>query len=582
MHDLKGGSRWLSILTTIVAALSLSSIAVAATTKPQSIIRYESIHHPVKGKYGMVVSQREIASRIGADVLERGGNAVDAAVAVGFALAVALPRAGNIGGGGFMLLHIDGETTSIDFREKAPAAAYTELFLDEQGDVDEDLHRFSHRSAGVPGTVAGLAYALNKFGTMSLSELVEPAIKLAEEGIVYDYDIASAIALREGILRRYTHTEKTFFRSDGSQYKPGDVFRQKELADTLRKIASNGADAFYKGEIAELITGEMRRGNGLITMADMAGYAPVEREPVRGTYNGYKIVSMPPPSSGGAHIVQMLNILDQFPLEQYGSNSSKTLHIMAEAMRLAYADRSKHMGDPDFYPVPVDWLISREYALELAKKIDPESATPSDSIAPGQAPVYESPDTTHFSVVDKNGNAVATTYTLNFSFGSGITVPGAGFLLNNEMADFSAKPGVPDAFGLLGGKANSVEAGKRPLSAMTPTMVLKDKQPVLVTGSPGGSRIINAVLQHIVNVLEHNMNVAEANHAPRIHHQWYPDVLYVEKGINPDAIRILKGLGHQVEQSGTMGSVQAIAYDGENYYGSADPRRPGAGAVPVN
>lgn len=576
------GCFWLTVAT--LPGLSQAQQAGATPPASHSIIRYESIHHPVIGRRGMVVSQREIASRIGADILRRGGNAIDAAVGVGFALAVALPRAGNIGGGGFMLIHLadTSRTIAIDFRETAPAAAYERVFLDDDGNVDEDERRFGHRSVGVPGTVAGLAHALKKYGTLSLRDVLDPAIELASSGIVYDYDIASAIATRDQVLRRHPHTESTFFRADGAPHEAGDVFVQPELAKTLQRIASFGPREFYSGDTAQLIVDEMRRGGGLMTLDDLAAYAPVEREPVRGSYAGYEIVSMPPPSSGGVHILQILNVLEHFPLKDMGANSARALHITAEAMKLAYADRSKHLGDPGFYPVPVDWLTSKEYGRELAAQIVPAKARPSDEIAPGIEPIYESEDTTHFSVTDSEGNAVSTTYTLNFSFGSGITVPGAGFLLNNEMADFSAKPGVPDAFGLLGGEANAVAPGKRPLSAMTPTIVLKDGRPALVTGSPGGSRIITAVLQHIVNTMVHGMNVAEANHTARIHHQWYPDTLFYEAGISPDTIELLRSWGHQVELSGTMGSVQALSWDGKRYRGAADPRRPEAGAIAVN
>ncbi len=509
---------------------------------------------------------------------------MDAAVGVGFALAVTLPRAGNLGGGGFMLVHeaATGKTVSIDFRETAPAAAWRDVYLNDEGEVDEPARRTSLRASGVPGTVAGLAHALENYGTLSINQVLQPAIDLAKNGIIYDYDLASAIKSREARLRRHPHTVKTFFRPDGSTYEPGDLFLQPELAKTLTLIAEQGESAFYQGKIARQIVAEMERGQGLITLADLAAYEPVEREPIRGTFESYDILSMPPPSSGGIHLVQILNVLENFDIATMGSNSADSLHVLTETMKRAYADRSKHLGDPDFYSVPVGWLTSKHYAKEIAAQIDMKRARPSSEIAPGSKPRYESEDTTHYSVIDRHGNAVSTTYTLNFSFGSGITVPGAGFLLNNEMADFSAKPGVPDAFGLLGGEANSIEAGKRPLSAMTPTIVLKEGKPVLVTGSPGGSRIITSVTQHVVNILAHDMNVAEANHTPRIHHQWYPDVLLYEEGINPDTLNILKSRGHEVKKSGTMGSIQAIYWDGTQYQGSADPRRPGAGVASYN
>ncbi len=547
------------------------------------ILRYDSLVHPVSGADGMVVSQRRLASEIGAEILADGGNAVDAAVAVGFALAVTLPRAGNLGGGGFMIVHsADGVTsTAIDFREMAPAAAHRDVYLTRDGEVDRDSIRSSHRAAGVPGTVAGLIHALDNYGSLPLARVIEPAHELAAQGFALDYDTVSAIVTRQQRLRRQSYAESLFFRPDKTPYAPGESLRQPDLARSLREIADRGADAFYRGRIARLIVAEMERAGGWITLEDLDNYKAVEREPVRGSYKGFEIVSMPPPSSGGVHLVQILNVLERFPLDDYGHNSAATLHVMAEAMKYAYADRSEHLGDPDFYPVPIAWLTSKAYAAQIAGRIRPGRATASTDIAPGRAPPVESTDTTHFSVFDSSGMAVATTYTLNFSFGSGIAVPGAGFLLNNEMADFSAKPGVPNAFGLLGNEANAVAAGKRPLSAMTPTVVLRDGKPYMVTGSPGGSRIITAVLQNVVNVIEFEMNVALANHAPRIHHQWFPDVLRYERGVSPDSLSLLESFGHRLEVTGTMGSVQGIVYDGETFHGSADPRRPGAGAVAV-
>lgn len=549
----------------------------------QAILRYDSIHHPVVGYEGMVVSQRKVSSKVGAEILAQGGNAVDAAVAVGFSLAVTLPRAGNIGGGGFMLVSLADEARSlaIDFRERAPAGASKTMFLNADGNVDSELYRYSHRAVGVPGTVAGLLYAHDKYGSLPLKTIMAAAIKQASEGIIYDYDTASAMRGSEKLLRRYPQTERAFFVEDHLRYKPGSLFRQPELAETLRLIAAQGRDGFYKGATAELLVAEMERGNGLITLEDLAGYQVSVREPVKGKFQGYDVISMPPPSSGGVHLIQMLNILEQFPLKSYGQGTARSLHLLAETMKLAYADRSKHLGDPDFYEVPVNWLTSKRYAIELAEKISLKRARRSADIAPGVVPLTESEDTTHFSVMDKYGNAVATTYTLNFSFGAGIMVAGAGFLLNNEMADFSAKPGVPDAFGLLGGEANAVAPHKRPLSAMTPTMLLRDGKPVLITGSPGGSKIITSVLQHIVNVAVFEMNVSEANHAPRVHHQWYPEQLSYETGVSVDSLSVLEAMGHPLKKSSTMGSIQAIYSDGENLYGSADSRRPGAAAIGV-
>ncbi len=531
----------------------------------------------------MVVSQRRLASAVGARMLARGGNAVDAAVATAFALAVVLPRAGNLGGGGFMLVHDAerGATEALDFRERAPDAAHRDMFLDAVGDVDQQRYRYSLLATGVPGTVAGLEAAWRRHGSLAWSELVRPAVELAEAGFVVSYDLASALAARSERLTTNPYTRSLFYADDGRAPQPGTLLRLPELAQTLARVRDAGSAGFYTGRTADLIVAEMRRGGGLITHDDLAGYEVSVREPVRGRYAGHEIVSMPPPSSGGTHLVQMLNILEHFPLRDFGAGSARTLHVLAEVMKRAYADRAAHMGDPDFSDIPVEWLVSDDYAEVLAGQIDLERATPAQRIRAGTPLLPESPDTTHLSVVDAAGNAVSLTTTLNFSFGNGIAVPGAGFLLNNEMTDFSAKPGAPDGFGLLTGEANAVAPGKRPLSAMTPTILLKDGRVVLVTGSPGGSRIINAVMQNIVNVLTFGMNVASANHAPRIHHQWMPDVLHVETGHSPDTLELLRAWGHPVQVGGTQGSVQSITYDGEKMYGAADPRRPDAGAVGV-
>ncbi len=573
-----------SLCLSLLLATANTAAEVLSKSTFHSIIRYDSIHRPIHAADGMVVSQRDTASQVGADILRQGGNAVDAAVAVGFALAVVLPRAGNIGGGGFMLVHLaeTGKTISIDYRETAPSAAHTDVYLNSNGDVDDTAHRQGHSSVAVPGTVAGLTLALEKYGTMPLATVMAPAIALARDGFVMDYDTASAIATRVEMLQRQAHAKKTFFNPDGSVIPQGQLFKQAELADSLSLIAREGQSAFYQGEIAKNIVAEMQRNNGLITLEDLSVYRPVEREPVRGSYRGYDIVSMPPPSSGGVHVIQMLNVLEQFPISEMGSNSASYLHVLAATMKRAYADRSKHLGDPDYYSVPMSWLTSKQYAKQLASQIHPHKVIPSVELSPGDPAPYESVDTTHFSVMDKHGNAVSNTYTLNFSFGSGIVVPGSGFLLNNEMADFSAKAGVAYAFGLLGGTANSIEPGKRPLSAMTPTIVLKEGKPWLVTGSPGGSRIISTVLQQIVNVIDHKMNIASATHTARVHHQWFPDEIEFESSVNPDAQQLLRELGYSLKPSGTMGSLQSIMWHDGAYYGSADPRRPGAGVAGVN
>lgn len=548
------------------------------------IFRYDSLRHPVIGNQGMVSTQHFLASEIGAQVLSAGGNAVDAAVAIGFALAVVLPRAGNLGGGGFMLVYLAEEkkTIAIDYREMAPASAHPDMFLDAEGNVDKRKALFSHASAGVPGTVAGLVHAQEKYGTLPLSLVVKPAYELARNGFPVTYDLARVLAGAEHLQRNPTSL-KNYFNKDGQPFVAGNVLRQQDLAWSLREIMRHGADAFYKGRIAERIVADMEANQGLITREDLASYSVREREPVTGRYRGYEVVSMPPPSSGGVHVVQLLNVLENFPVTEFGFGSAAAIHTMTEAMKWAYADRSKYLGDPDYVEVPVEQLVDKTYAKAIASAINSDHARPSSDILPGQLFDDESHDTTHFSVVDVEGNVVSNTYTLNFSFGSGITVPETGILLNNEMDDFSAKPGVPNAYGLVGAEANKVEAGKRPLSSMTPTIVFRDGEPVLVIGSPGGSRIITTVLQTLVNVIDYGMNIAEAVSAPRFHHQWQPDMLFMEPGFSPDTVNLLQAKGHQLKQTRSMGSAQSIAIDREQSVlkGAADPRKPDARAVAV-
>jgi gamma-glutamyltranspeptidase/glutathione hydrolase len=478
-----------------------------------------------------------------------------------------------------VLVHLaeGNETIAIDYREKAPLAATRDMFLDENGEVDTDKSRFSYLAAGVPGTVAGLAMVLEKYGTISLAEALQPAIELAEKGIVVTEDFYQSLRFAQSYGRFTPASQAIFFKADGSLYQPGGILVQKDLARSLRLIAQFGTSAFYEGEIANQIVAAMEANKGLITHADLASYEPVIREPVQGTYRGYEVYAMSPPSSGGVHLIQMLNLLENFPLREWGHNTARTIHGMTETMKLAYADRSKYLGDPDFVPVPVEELISKEYSNQLLDQINLEQATPSSAISPGNPyAINESNDTTHYSIIDQAGNAVANTYTLNFSYGSGITVPGTGILLNNEMDDFSAKPGVPNAYGLLGGEFNAIKPEKRMLSSMTPTIVLKDGKPFLVTGSPGGSRIITTVLQVLLNVIDHEMNIAEATNAVRVHHQWYPDQLRVEAGLNGDTITLLTQKGHRVEVQGTMGSLQSVMSVDGRLYGASDPRRPSA------
>ncbi|MEM8982480.1 MAG: gamma-glutamyltransferase [Pseudomonadota bacterium] len=565
----------------LIIATFIGGQAVAQSAR-DAVQRYPALSHPVSDQAGMVAAQNGIATRIGADILARGGNAVDAAVATGFALAVTLPRAGNLGGGGFMLVYLaeSDKTIAIDYRESAPAAATRDMFLDANGNADSNASRFSLRAAGVPGTVAGLYHAHREYGALPWGDVVMPAVELARRGIVVSPDMAASLKRAQRRLEKDPDALALYYKKDGTPYAAGEVLRQPLLARTLRDIARGGADAFYKGRVAELIAADMAANDGLITAEDLASYTVVEREAIRGSYRGYEIVSMPPPSSGGVHIVQMLNILERYPLAEFGSESAHTVHVLVEAMRTAYADRSKHLGDPDFYDVPIDWLTSKQYADENAAEITLDAARRSADVAPGTAPAPESPDTTHYSIIDKDGNAVANTYTLNFSFGSGNAVAGAGFLINNEMDDFSAKPGTPNAFGLLGAEANAIEAGKRPLSSMTPTMVFKDGKPYVVLGSPGGSRIITATLQPIINLIDFNMNLADAVRAPRVHHQWYPDEVFLERGYARDTRELLEAMGHIIGASRFgMGSVQAVMWRDGQFFGAADPRRPDALAM---
>ena len=550
----------------------------AAPAQDAAILSAQDIFHPVFAENGMVASQEAEATRIGVAILQAGGNAVDATVAVGFALAVTLPRAGNLGGGGFMMIHEakSGETVALDFREMAPAAATRDMYLDDQGEVDAARARFSHLSVGVPGSVAGLALASEKYGSLPLAQVMAPAIRLAEQGIVVTAGLAESLEARRERLSRWPAAKAIFFKADGGAYRPGERLVQGDLAWSLKLIAARGPAAFYQGAIAEKIAANMAANGGLITEADLAAYRPVLRRPATGSYHGYQIASMPPPSSGGVHLVQILNMLEGYLIGALGHNGSATIHLMVEAMKLAYADRSKHLGDPDFWKVPVAGLTAKPYAAQLRKRIDATRAAAAAEIAPGDPAPYESNETTHFSVMDRQGNVVSATYTINFSYGTGIVAPGTGILLNNEMDDFSSKPGVPNAYGLIGGAANAIEPAKRPLSSMTPTILFKDGKPVLATGSPGGSRIITTVLQIILNVVDHGMNIAAATAVPRVHHQWLPDELRVEQGLSPDTLKALEALGHKVVVKNAMGSTQSILRGEAGFTGASDPRRPGA------
>lgn len=575
-------------------ALALASLAACSATPPQASTAPAAVQqtsaaaaasaaydfdmdvfHPVVANNGMVATEQELASRIGLDILKAGGNAVDAAVGIGFALAVALPNAGNLGGGGFMMVHDakTGKSVALDFREVAPLKATRNMYLDDKGNVINGKSLYTHYAVGVPGTVAGMEHALKKWGTMPLDKVIAPSIALAEKGFPVSETLAKILRQEQKNMGKWPATTEIFWK-DGAPLKRGDLLVQKDLAQSMRLIAQQGAKAFYDGAIAQKIAAEMAPHAGAVTLQDLREYKVAEREPVRGTYRGHEVVTMPPPSSGGTHLVQILNMLEQWPLAQWGQNSAQTLHHMAESSKLAYADRSEYLGDPDFVKIPLKGLTSKRYAESLAKTIDPNRARPAKEIKPGQPQPYESDQTTHYSVVDKAGNAVAVTYTLNTNFGSGIVAKGTGILLNNEMDDFSAKPGVANAYGLVGGDANAVAAKKRPLSSMTPTLVLKDGKPTLVTGSPGGARIITTVLQTVVNTIDFGNNPAEAAAAPRVHHQWTPDELRVEKGLSPDTLALLKQRGHNIAVKPSMGRTQTIQIRNGMLYGYSDPRNP--------
>jgi len=558
--------------------------SVGAKNQDLPIIDYSSITHPEIGTGGMVVSQRKVASEVGAKILREGGNAVDAAVATALALAVVLPRAGNLGGGGFMLIYSEElkKTVAIDYREMAPLQASRDMFLDSNGNYDRKKAQFSLLSAGVPGTVAGLHYALKKYGTLSWEVVIDPAITLAEDGFVVPHDLSSVLSNYRNRLTANAATARTYYKRNKVPYEAGEIIKLPDLAWSLKELKKQGPAAFYKGKIAEKIVAEMERNGGLITSEDLANYKVKERVPVKGVYKGYEIVSMPPSSSGGVHLIQMLNMLEPFSLKEMGFGSAQSIHLMSEVMKRAYADRSRYLGDTDFVSVPLIGLTNKEYAKALLKEISLTEVTSSEDISNGNPLPYESPDTTHFSVMDAKGNVVSNTYTLNFSYGSGIVIPDTGILMNNEMDDFSSKKGVPNAYGLVGFEANEIKAQKRPLSSMTPTIVFKNQKPYLVLGSPGGSRIITTVLQVVINVLEHDMNIKQAVISPRIHHQWLPDVLLMEEGFSSDTIDLLKEKGHTIRPSRTMGSVQAIISKDNYLYGAADPRRPEAGAVVVS
>ncbi|HXW48219.1 MAG TPA: gamma-glutamyltransferase [Xanthobacteraceae bacterium] len=528
----------------------------------------------------MVVAQEALAARVGADILEKGGDAIDAAVAVGFALAVSYPRAGNIGGGGFMVIHrADGGDTAIDYRETAPQGINAKSFLDAAGNADPQKSRESALGIGVPGTVAGLALAEEKYGSgkFSLAELIAPAIAMARDGIVVTDNAEESVSSVHARVARWPASAKIFLRTDGSALAVGDRLVQSDLADTLETIARQGPRTFYEGPVAQKIAAAVQAAGGVMTTDDLKNYQATERAPLRGTYRGYELVSMPPPSSGGVELIEMLNILEGYDLAH--DDEPLRLHLMIEAMKRAYADRALFLGDPDKVENPVARLTSKSYAADWRATIDPARATPAADIRAGGVVQPEGRNTTHYSVADRFGNAVANTYTLNFSYGVGLVAEGAGVLLNNELDDFAAKPDAPNAYGLTGAEANEPGPGKRPLSSMTPTIVVKDGKPFLVTGSPGGSRITTTVLQVIADVIDRGMNIAEAVAAPRVHDQWMPDQVYAEPGLSEDLIAALQARGDNVVPQRPFTSANSIMITPEGFVGAADPRTRGALAV---
>jgi gamma-glutamyltranspeptidase / glutathione hydrolase len=527
---------------------------------------------PVRAKHGMVVAMEAIAADVGVSVLQKGGNAVDAAVAVGFALAVTHPFAGNIGGGGYMLIRLaDGRASFIDFRERAPEKSTRNMYLDAKGDLTHDSIE-GWRSSGVPGTVRGFEMAVAKYGKHKWADNMAPAIELASKGFPVSYALAEGLKNSRSLAA--SPESKRIFQKNGAFYAAGDTLTQPELAQTLERIAKNGPNELYEGETARRFAEEMGKHGGIISLADLKNYKAIERTPLSGKYKDYTIVTAPPSSSGGIALLEMLGILEGTGYETSGAGSASAIHWVAEAMRRAYADRNEYVGDPDFVKVPIAGLLDRGYLAKLRASIDPERATPSDAVRPGRPVGSEQMETTHYSVVDSEGNAVAVTYTLNGGYGNGITVPGLGFLLNNEMDDFAAKPGTANMFGLVQGEANAIAPGKRPLSSMTPTIVVKDGKLFMTVGAPGGSRISTAVLQVILNVVDFGMNVQDAVDAPRFHHQWLPDKLSVERGVSPDTVAILKSHGYDVDNAAgvVLAQVAAIVNDGGWLQGASDGR----------
>lgn len=569
---------------TCVAALAFILILPASTNAQQARDIYTPAPpgtlKPIAARHGMVVAQEKISAKVGADVMARGGNAIDAAVASGFAMAVTYPRAGNIGGGGFMVIHTAaGEDITIDYRETAPAATTRDMFLGSDRQPDIAKSRDSALGIGVPGTVAGLALALEKYGSgkFTLSDLLQPAIALARDGFVVADDIAATLPDLQRRTARWPSSVKIFSRTDGTALQPGDTLIQSDLAATLTAIAAQGPRGFYEGPVAQRLVDGINKAGGIFAIEDLKTYQPVIRQPVRGSYRGYDIVSMPLPSSGGTVLLETLNILEGFPVATLRQGSAPSLHLLIEAMKRAYADRARYLGDPAFVNAPIAILTSKDYAAKQRASIDSDKATPwTDALS--AVPPREGQNTTHYSVVDAAGNVVSNTYTLNFPYGVGLVADGTGVLMNNELDDFTAAPGASNAFGLVGFEANLPGPGKRPLSSMSPTIVLKDGKPVLVTGSPGGSRIISTVLQVIVNVIDYKMDVMSAVAAPRLHHQWLPDEVRIERGFSEEALNALRAMGHKVIEPMGQTSANSILVTPDGLLGAPDPRTRGAEA----
>jgi gamma-glutamyltranspeptidase / glutathione hydrolase len=580
--------------------LFVMSAATLPSLASQAVLQYDQrqeIFQPISARGGMVASDHVLASEIGAAVLASGGNAIDAAVATGFALAVVLPSAGNLGGGGFMLVHHkeSARTVALDFREVAPSLATATMFLDHKGEPVPGMSVESTAAIGVPGSVAGLLHAWRAYASMSRAELIAPAISLARDGFTVSESLARLLQTHRDHLYKSPANRPIFFvkRSSASSCEPlecplaslrtlraGERLVQSDLANTLQLISDHGEAGFYQGSVANAIVQTVNQGEIRMTVEDLGQYKVIEREPLFTTYRGVSLATMPPPSSGGVHLIQMLNTLETFPMASLGYASAATIHRITEAARVAYADRATHLGDPAFHRVPVEFLLSKDYARERLETFEANRARTSVSIKAGVPPA-ESKQTTHYSVADKDGNLVSTTTTLNLNFGSGWMASGTGVLLNNEMDDFSLKPGVPNAYGLLGNQANAIAPGKRPLSSMSPTILFRNGQPWIATGSPGGARIITTVLQFVLNVTDFSMNIASAASVPRMHHQWMPDQLLMEPGFSPDTIALLQAMGHDVRASRAFGRLQSVAIEADRQLGASDPRSSDGAAVGV-